>query len=214
MDEIDLPLKFACPQCGGEVAPRKGAGRFYEFKRGVPPLEIPVGLAIPECSRCHERYLSEALAAQLEAAMRKPYIVWQADHLDKVVDLLANRHQLSKAQIARLAGVTPSHLSHLLAGENDAASDTLLRLMEAFAKCSEEVERHKAGIVFDISAAPKTCWKPGRVRISHQVVELRCRIEDFSDVDNVLDSDGWETTAKVPKMHRAHSPGSKGGHVS
>jgi hypothetical protein len=212
MDKV-LPVKFSCAKCGGPVAPRKRAGRLYEFKRGVPPLEIPADMPVPECSQCHELYISEPLAEQLEEVMRGPFIAWQAQHLDGIVDLLAARHRLNKAQIARLAGITPSYLSHLLAGEHDIASETVLRLMEAFAKCSEEVERHKAGLAFDVSAAPKSCWKQVRTRVTQQP-SIRYRIEEYAGTDLVLTLSGWESPAEPPIPRLRQNARAKAGYVS
>lgn len=179
-----MTTTFSCPECGGKVAPRTGKNRLFELRRGVPPLALPESLSIPQCSGCGELFVPEDRIAEVEACLRGPYLAWQAEHLCKLTDLLAERHRLTKGQVARLAGVTPSHLSHLLAGAKDMASETLLRLIEAFAKCSAEVERHKAGLPFDISKAPAYHWNAPRVaRVAHapkRAAAMKARLQAFT----------------------------------
>jgi hypothetical protein len=123
------------------------------YLRGAPSFDVPNEFDIPECDTCHEQYLSPEIEAALLPILQEEFVQWQSQHLGTIVSHLTSRHALSKAQLAGICGITPSHLSHLLnpASSSDSkASITLLRLFECFMACPGEVERHIGGKDFDI----------------------------------------------------------------
>ncbi|MBI4704421.1 MAG: hypothetical protein HY744_25235 [Deltaproteobacteria bacterium] len=150
---------FTCPECGGTVRLTTGPGRTREYRRGVPPLAVPDELPIPTCEDCGDSFVLVETEGELNKALDDRYREWQRDHLARVVALLQRRHDATKRQVASSAGITPSHLSHLLAGQ-DAASATLLRLFESLAAYPPEFERHLQGRTF-LMPAPFPClaWR-------------------------------------------------------
>lgn len=143
---------ITCPECGHEVRLARGVGRTREYRRGVPPMPIPDDFDVPTCSNCGETFMLAETLPALEESQHQAYLSWQSSHLEEIVRVLSERHGASKRQIAGICGVTPSHLSHLLAG-TDAASVTLLRLMESLLVCRSEFERHIEGSPLPVASA-------------------------------------------------------------
>jgi hypothetical protein len=136
---------FQCPVCGGEVRPSKAEGRTRMYRRGAPDMAIPADFAIPTCDQCGERYFDDELVKALEPYLRDEFLKWQAKHLRELVDILTQRNGVSKAKVAGVCGITPSHLSHLIVGSS-LSSPTLQRLLEAFVMEEQEFKRQLSGI--------------------------------------------------------------------
>ena len=140
-----------CSSCGGRVTPRSGTGRFRSFRWGIS-LPIPDDVEIPTCERCGELYVSAEQAPELERRMQAVFKTWAADHVAKIIKVLALRHSVNQRQIARICDITPSHLSHIL-GAQKPPSITLIRLLEAFVACASEFERQRQGKAFQLGSA-------------------------------------------------------------
>lgn len=153
---------FVCSLCGGQVSPRSEPGRLREYRRGVPKLPIPAEIAIPTCSACGELYFDQELSAKLEQLMLPAFLAWQRDHLGRLVSELQRRHGATKRQVAGICGVTPSYLSHLLAG-TEKSSPTLQRLVEAFVAKPSEFARHMRGEAFKSMAEQYFFVAPARL---------------------------------------------------
>lgn len=133
---------FRCSECGSPVALSRGAGRTREYARGYH-LPIPDDFEIPTCTGCGETYIIPEIAKRLDGILRRVYLRMQAAHYRELVDILIERHGVTQRDIVRACGVTPSYLSHVLAGKRQA-STTLTRLLEAFTADRREFERHLA----------------------------------------------------------------------
>lgn len=131
---------FVCESCGGCVELRSGQDRKYEFERGFPPMPIPADIKIPTCSDCEEMYVLPEQTPMLRAALKLEFTKWQSDHMAQLVALLVGTHGATKRQVAGVLGVTPSHLSHILAG-TDLASVTLIRFTESLVHSGTEFRR-------------------------------------------------------------------------
>lgn len=136
--------EFECTQCGGRVSPRVSSGRTRVFRVGVPPMPIPEDFEIPTCSRCGETYVLPENEPALHARLREAFLRWQSVNFERWVSDLETIHSVTRSRIARACGVTPSHLSHLLAGK-DMASETLQNLIEAYVASPREFARRLKG---------------------------------------------------------------------
>jgi len=134
-------IVFTCPECGGDVAEKCGPGRTAEYRRGAPRLPIPDDLVIPECQACGERFESPEIEERLTEQLHQAFLKWQGTHLSRLVESLTEKHGVAIRDVARAAGVTPSHLSHVRAGSAEA-SITLQRLLEAYVAAPAEFARH------------------------------------------------------------------------
>jgi transcriptional regulator with XRE-family HTH domain len=135
---------FRCADCEvGTVRYAKGRGRFRDYAWGVT-LEVPQDVKIPQCDKCGETYVQAADIVELDRRMKTVFTEWAAHRLSEIVGVLVLRHAVTQRQIAAVCDVTPSHLSHILAG-SAAPSMTLVRLLEAFASSQTEFDRHLSG---------------------------------------------------------------------
>lgn len=135
---------FDCAECGGKVTPKQGRGRMRVFRRGVEPFEIPETFPLHTCECCGETYVLPEQVPALEAELRVAFLEWQSKKIEEWVSLLECRHGVTRGRIATACGITPSYLSHLIAG-TDLASVTLQRLLEAFVASAGEFQRHLEG---------------------------------------------------------------------
>lgn len=135
--------EITCELCGESVAPATGPGRSFLYRRGLT-LPVPDDFAIPTCVGCGELYLSEADHKALARAQQPAFMEWQRQHLSAVLDSIKETHGVRARDIERACGVTTTYLSHLIAGRNEA-SDTLLRLLEAFDLNPSEFHRCLSG---------------------------------------------------------------------
>lgn len=142
---------FRCSNCGGQVKLHAGGERFRTFRWGLS-LPIPQDVEIPTCEKCGETYVSAEQTAELERRMQDVFKHWAADHVGRIVKILAQRHSVNLRQIARICDITPSHLSHIL-GAQKPPSVTLIRLLEAFVACGSEFDRQRQGKPFQIGRA-------------------------------------------------------------
>lgn len=123
---------FQCPECGGHVAPRPAKGLTWALRPGHP-LQVPSSVKVPTCDGCGESYLGPEDGKALTRAVRKQALTEQASEVRHHVEVLQRRHAVTVRQIEAALAVTPSYLSHLMAGRK-LASETLLRLLAVFAK--------------------------------------------------------------------------------
>ena len=133
----------SCAECGKLVRLLKGSGRTREYVRGVP-LPIPDDFLIPTCTSCGETYITEDVSSKLDPILKKQYLKLQSEHFRRLTNILMRRHGITQREIVRVCGITPSYLSHVLAGKRQA-STTLTRLLEAFVDSRSEFERHLKG---------------------------------------------------------------------
>lgn len=134
---------FLCSECGHDVRLEPGTGRTHEYLRGVV-LPIPDEFELPTCSHCGEIYAIPEVSRKLDALLRKVYLDRQAKHYRVLVTVLCIRHGVTQKDVEAACAVTPSYLSHVLAGRKQA-SVTLTRLIEAFVADGAEFDRHLAG---------------------------------------------------------------------
>ncbi|WP_437486628.1 helix-turn-helix transcriptional regulator [Sorangium sp. So ce1014] len=76
--------------------------------------------------------------------LRKQFLKIQSSHYRELIDILVQRHCVTQKDIVRACAITPSYLSHVIAGKRQA-STTLTRLLEAFVADNGEFERHIHG---------------------------------------------------------------------
>ncbi|MBK8995683.1 MAG: helix-turn-helix transcriptional regulator [Myxococcales bacterium] len=94
-------------------------------------MTIPDDYEVPTCDGCGTVYMTQELTRRLDKVFRRKYLERQQALLGRLVQTLRVRHEATQRDIERACGVTPSYLSHLLAGRREA-SVTLVRLIEAF----------------------------------------------------------------------------------
>jgi hypothetical protein len=82
------------------------------------------------------------------AAVDQAFAAWQAIHVPALVDDIVRRHSVTKRRVAAALGITPSYLSNLGAGDKNA-SQTLLRLLHAFAASPKEFQHALRGDPLD-----------------------------------------------------------------
>lgn len=136
--------EFECTQCGGRVSRLKSSGRTRIFRAGVPPMPIPDDFELHTCSSCGETYVLPEYEVELHASLREAFLRWQSVNFESWVASLETIHSVTRSRIARACGVTPSHLSHVLAGK-DLASETLQNLLEAYVASPKEFARRLKG---------------------------------------------------------------------
>lgn len=144
-------IPFDCAACGGRVKLSAKAGRVREYRRGLA-LPVPREFRIPTCTECGEEYLSVEQAEELERLQAPAYREWQATHLKEVVRSIQSRHGVTLRQIEAACDITPTYLSHLLAGRKEA-SLTLVRLLEAQSLYPAEFERQLRGVPWAVAEA-------------------------------------------------------------
>jgi ribosomal protein S27AE len=139
---------FTCGECGHSVRLATGPGRTSEYAPGFH-VSIPDDFPIPTCPNCGEVYILPDFADRLEPIFRAEFLRAQSGHYNELVRILMLRHNATKRDIVRACSITPSYLSHVLAGKRQA-STTLTRLLEAFVANGAEFERH-------VNGRPWTC---------------------------------------------------------
>ena len=155
---------FTCAECGGEVDYRAAPNRMYDYAQGYV-LPIPDDFLIPTCDSCGEQYFTQAITERLDSILRSAFLAQQTSHYRELVDTLVQRHGVSQRDIVRACGITPSYLSHILAGKRHA-STTLTRLLEAFVICSSEFERNVEGRQWSPYDAPLYAVKANNPQMS------------------------------------------------
>jgi hypothetical protein len=134
---------FTCGECGRAVKLENGVGRTWEYAPGFT-AQVPDDFLLPTCSGCGEIYSIPGISEKLDFVLRKQFLESQARHYEKLVRILMLRHHATKRDIVRACGITPSYLSHVLAGKQPASA-TLTRLLEAFVADGSEFDRHVDG---------------------------------------------------------------------
>lgn len=163
---------FQCGLCNAPVQLAQGPGRTREYRRGVA-LPVPANFAIPTCTACGEEYLSVDRAESLDVLQAPAYATWQKEHFTKVVDSIRTRHGVTLRQVESACDVTPTYLSHVLAGRKEA-STTLLCLLEAYSLHPDEFARRRSGESWEVaharlfatltSASTATPWTAGSAK--------------------------------------------------
>lgn len=131
---------FDCDRCGGRVELVAVPGRRREFRTGMM-LDVPESFPIATCRQCGETYLTTEEAERLEAVLADQL----ATECQKLVATIQARTGFTQKQIEAVCGVTPTYLSHVLAGRKQPSA-TLLRLLECFAVHPEEARRQQDGV--------------------------------------------------------------------
>jgi hypothetical protein len=147
---------FRCGACGGQVTLVAKAGRRRFLKPGFL-VEIPADYAIPTCAKCGETYLDPDQAESLDRRLEEVHGDVSRSHWAARVETLKKRHSTSQRTIATVLGITPSHLSHVLAGTTEP-SVPLTRLVDALEACPAEFLRHlkrSEGLVAALRPTPK-----------------------------------------------------------
>lgn len=156
-------LAGSCAECGKPVRLLKGSGRTREYVRGVA-LPIPDDFLIPTCTSCGETYMTEEISSKLDPILKRQFLKRQGEHFRRLINILILRHGITQREIVRVCGITPSYLSHVLAGKRQA-SITLTRLLEALVDSSSEFERPGRRLVPD-------CLQLDLSRSGHRLVVL------------------------------------------
>lgn len=133
-----------CPVCGnGTVAMRSAEGQTRHFRRGVR-RPIPSSILLPKCDACGEVFMGPEDSERVDAALRETLRAEQSNRLRALVDALRCRYNATLREVEQACAVTPSYLSHVLSGRR-LASETLVRLIEAFVVCPAEFQRYRTG---------------------------------------------------------------------
>ncbi len=136
---------YSCPVCGGGMVSMMSArGRPRHFRRGVT-RPVPEGVLIPTCDACGEVFIGPEDAERIDDALRAALRAEQPSRVEALVDALRTMHGATLREIEQACAVTPSYLSHVVRGRR-IASETLVRLIEAFAVCPSEFERYRTGV--------------------------------------------------------------------
>jgi transcriptional regulator with XRE-family HTH domain len=115
-------------------------GRTRMFRAGVQ-MEIPADIPIPTCAKCGETYLGPEDSARIDQGLRGSFDELQRRRWGEFVERFQSRHHVSQREIARVLGITPSHLSHVLSAQSEP-SVPLTRLAEALVAFPAEFVRH------------------------------------------------------------------------
>lgn len=149
---------FRCGECGDTVKLVAKAGRVSEYRRGVS-LPVPDDFEIPTCPTCGEQYFTVALSDALADRQAELLPEWKRTECAALIDHIRKQHQVTLRQIEGACAVTPTYLSHVLAGGKQT-SLTLLRLLQAFALRPDELERQLAGTHW--AETLRECSRPSR----------------------------------------------------
>lgn len=150
---------FACGMCGERVTMKTGPGREYAYRRGVQ-LPVPESFGIPTCTDCGEEYLTVERAEELEALLKPVFAARQRAHCTAVVNRIRAIHGVTLREIEEACAVTPTYLSHVLAGRREASA-TLVYLLEAYALAPAEFARRRKGVRWeDAVASAPTSFQP------------------------------------------------------
>ncbi len=191
--------EIMCAACGGTVRSHRGPGRTMEYVRGAPKFPVPEDFDMPRCDTCGDEYVPPETEPELLLHLKRAFLDWQKGHVTQLVQRLQQEHGATKAQVAGVCGVTPSHLSHLMNGsmEDARASVTLLRLLECYASCSSEFRRHLVGSSLDLGSLRlyevQSLWTgPGETRPSDTAGPKPHRVETWrrsaNDSDALLEN--------------------------
>lgn len=123
---------------------RSPAGRMRHFKRGVV-RPIPNNVQIPICDACGETFMGPEDSTRVDTALRDAFRREQSARVRALVDAIKVRYDATLREIEQACAVTPSYLSHVINGGR-LTSETLVRLIEAFAVCRSEFERYRTGV--------------------------------------------------------------------
>jgi transcriptional regulator with XRE-family HTH domain len=132
---------FRCAECGQKVTrARPRPDVLWDMGDGVR-LPLPAELLIPSCDHCNESYIDTALGARIEAALEAAFVSARVRSAAKAIDRIIESTGISQRALEDVCGVSAGYLSKVRHGERNV-SVTLLRLLEAFAACPAEVDRH------------------------------------------------------------------------
>lgn len=139
---------FNCHQCEGPVQMVTGEGRTREYRPGIK-LAVPDDFGIPTCQGCGETYLTTAEAQALEERLKHVY----AEYCRTLIDAASKGGGVTRKELERAAGVTPTYFSHVTSGRKQA-SLALVRLLQAFVLYPSEIERHLRGADWHTAVQP------------------------------------------------------------
>lgn len=143
---------FDCDYCEGNVVMTTGPGRSYDFRSGIT-LESPEDFATAVCQSCGRSYLTSDEAEKLERQLS----LRLAPECRELVETIQNETGFNQRQIVVAAGITPSHLSHVVGGQAQP-SPTLFGLLECLARHPEEVRRRVEGKHWKHTCPPVIEW--------------------------------------------------------
>lgn len=154
-----------CNECGARaVTVKTGPGRDYQYRRGFI-MELPEELEVPTCDACGAMFINGALEDEVRALLKPEHDQSQASHVGFLIEVIRERTGLSNRKIEKACGLTPTYLSHVLAGRREA-SETLIGLLEAYAVCPSEavrrLERKSAHDTESVKAALNATANPSR----------------------------------------------------
>lgn len=175
---------FTCPNCEvGTLAPRRIAGRQAVVFPGLT-VTLPSELELPTCDNCLDYSIPDEMLNTVEQAMQAELKTWQARFVPAQVDVLCERHGVTKRRVAAALGVTPAYLSNIAAGDK-AASSTLLRLLHAFVAVPAEFVHALCGRALEEIIASWTEADFGAVFHSNYIdtFGMNGRVEANFDVD-------------------------------
>jgi hypothetical protein len=153
---------YGCPVCGeGTVSTRPSGGQTRHFKRGVS-RPIPNTIMLPTCDECGEVFMGLEDSERVDAALRLAFKGEQTARVRALVDALKLRHHATLQEVEQACAVTPSYLSHVVNGRR-LTSETLVRLIEAFAACPAEFERYRTGVATCPHPLDSLLFKKARV---------------------------------------------------
>lgn len=157
-----------CHECGGTVSLRSAAGLSWEIIPGVR-MEIPASIKVARCDTCDDFSLDAADVKRIEAALKPQAREWLVGQLSQAVRCLRERDGVSIGQIEAAAGVTHTYLSHASHPTRGRPSLTLVRLLQAFIACPEELRRH-----LERRPTPTPWWQSSKsgARGTHQPIWL------------------------------------------
>jgi hypothetical protein len=114
---------FRCGECGeGTVRPLARTGRQAKYRTLMLP--VPDTLEIPTCDRCGTEWINDSTAKAIDAVLENEYRARMRELITRAMDRLSE-HDVSKAAIERLLGLSQGYLSHLTTTGDKTPSEAL-----------------------------------------------------------------------------------------
>lgn len=131
-----------CHECGGTMTKKSAAGLRWQVIPGVP-MDVPPSIEVVRCDSCDDYALTAAEVARIEEALEPEARRWMAEEVQRAVRCLKAREGVTTAELESALGVGHTYLSHASNPSTGKVSLPLLRLLQAFVACPEELRRHR-----------------------------------------------------------------------
>jgi hypothetical protein len=145
-----------CFECGGPLV-LEGSGSSFTYCRGSD-LELPPDFLVPTCTKCGAEFFDEELEKKARELIQPIFLERQTKHLKFLLARIQDKTHMSMREIEKACGVLGTSLTPILSGEIEA-SDTLVGLLESFARYPAEAKRrlsrngmHDTGLLYNALA--------------------------------------------------------------